>query len=95
MRNESLQNKDIQGTDLHQHADCEESLLSYLPAGGVLPEVTECCGEPVVDVVEGQLLVGGLQNSLEQGAVTKLFKTPSSLSPASHHCFYLHPPPPV
>ena len=51
---------------LHQHADCDEFFQSYLPAGGILPEVTECCCEPVVNVVEGQLLVGSLQNSLEQ-----------------------------
>ena len=66
-RNGSLRNDYVQGNYLHQHTDCEESLPSYLPAGGVLSEITECCGEPVVDVVEGQLLVGGLQNSLEQG----------------------------
>ena len=54
--------------------------LCYLPAGSVLPEEAERCGEPVVDVMEGQLLVGGFQNSLEQGGgVTLIISTKSSL----------------
>ena len=42
----------------------------YLPAGGVPPEVAEGVGEPVVDVVEGELLVGSLHDGgADQGGV--------------------------
>ena len=39
-------------------------VFPYLPAGGVPPEVAEGCGEPTVDVVESELLVGSLHDSL-------------------------------
>ena len=42
-----------------------------LPASCVPAEVAESCGEPVVDVVQCELLVGSLQNCLEMsGYVT-------------------------
>merc|ERR1719350_2051066 len=41
-----------------------------LPAGSVPSEVAECVGEPVVDVVQGELLVGGLHDGRpDQGRV--------------------------
>ena len=36
-----------------------------LPAGRVAPKVSEGGGEPVVDLVQGQLLIRGLLNGLE------------------------------
>ena len=44
--------------------------MSYLPAGGVPSEVAECVGEPVVDVVEGELLVGRLHDGrTDEGSI--------------------------
>ena len=37
-----------------------------LPASRVAPEVGEGGGEPVVDLVQGQLLIRGLLNGLER-----------------------------
>ena len=44
--------------------------MSYLPAGGVPSAVAECVGEPVVDVVEGELLVGRLHDGrTDEGSI--------------------------
>ncbi len=48
--------------------------LQYLPAGGVPSEVAEGGGEPVVYVVEGQLLVRRLQDGLQVGKMSNRWK---------------------
>jgi hypothetical protein len=40
------------------------SRQSYLPACSVSPEVSESRGEPVVDFVQSQLLIGGFLDGL-------------------------------
>lgn len=42
------------------------SWFSYLPARSIASKIGKSRGEPVVDLVQGQLLFGGLVNSLVQ-----------------------------
>lgn len=41
--------------------------MAHLPGGSVSSEIGEHPGEPVIDLVQGQLPVGGLQDGLWQG----------------------------
>lgn len=38
--------------------------MPHLPGGSVSPEIGEHSGEPVIDLIQGQLPVGGFQNGL-------------------------------
>lgn len=38
--------------------------MPHLPGGSVSPEIGEHPGEPVIDLIQGQLPVGGFQNGL-------------------------------
>ncbi len=41
-------------------------MSAYLPGGGVTPKVAKGILEPIINLIQGQLLVGGLNDCLEE-----------------------------
>jgi hypothetical protein len=55
----------------------------YLPRGSVASEVAECVLEPVVDLVQRQLVIRGLDYCLENLTATNITKPPKYIEKIS------------